>query len=113
MDLDATTLAITYVSVSIQDKIDVQLTQTYTYIPEAQLYVPNKRRLSLDKGVSERNFSFFRGKLSIGKLQSKEIDEVTEKKYLISVTQNSSFSLKAEEKKQAVSYTHLTLPTKA
>ena len=102
MDLDSTTLAITYVSVSIQDKIDVQLTQTYTYIPEAQLYVPNKRHLSLDKGVSERNFSFFRGKLSIGKLQSKEIDEVTEKKYLISVTQNSSFSLKAEEKKQAL-----------
>ena len=101
MDLDKTTLAITYVSVSIQDKISLQLTQTYTYTPEAQLYVPSKRYFTLDKGTSERKFSFFRGKLPIGKLQSKEIDQVEHKKYLVSVTQNSNFSLKAEEKKHS------------
>ncbi len=99
MDLDATTLAITYVEVAIQDKIDLQLTQTYTYEEEMQLYFPENRTLILDKGASDRNFSFFGGKLSIGRLQSSDMDQVQDKKYLVSVTQNSSFSLKAKDEK--------------
>lgn len=98
MDLDATTLAITYVEVAIKDKIDLQLTQTYIYEKEMQRYFPENRKLILDKGGSNRNFSFFGGKLSVGRLQSGDMDQVQDKKYLVSVTQNSSFSLKAKEK---------------
>ena len=100
MDLDITTLAITYVKAVIQDKIDLQLTQTYSYEEEIQRYFPQNRKLILDKKGSDHNYSFFGGKLSIGRLQSKNINKGIDKKYLVSITQNSSFSLKAKEKKQ-------------
>ena len=99
MDLDPKSLALTKVVVAVQDKIDLELTQTYTYSEEAQLYFPESRNLVLDKGESDRNFSFFGGKLSVGTLQSGDMDHVQDKKYLVSLTKNSSFSLKAKEKK--------------
>lgn len=99
MDLDPASLAITYVAVAVQDKIDLEITQTYAYSKEAQLYFPENRILVLEKGESERNFSFFGGKLSVGNLQSRDMDNLQDKKYLVSTTKNSFFSLKAKDKK--------------
>lgn len=101
MDLDATSLAITHVVVAVSDKIDLKLEQTYTYQEDVNLYFPENRELILDKGASERNFSFFGGRLSIGRLQSGEMDQIQEKKYLVSITRNSNFSLEAKEKNTA------------
>lgn len=98
MDLDKKSLAITYVEVALKDRIDLRLTQTYTYSKEVRLFFPENRSLTLDKGSSSRDFSFFGGRLSIGNLQSDDMDQLTNKKYLISITRNSNFSLKAKEK---------------
>lgn len=99
MILDASSLAITHVLITISDKINLQLEQSYVYKQEAKLYFPENRKLILDKGASERNFSFFGGRLSIGKLQSGDMENLQNKNYLISLTRNSNFSLKAKEKK--------------
>ena len=99
MDLEPQSLAITQVYVALQDKIDLEINQTYIYNEASKLYFPENRNLILGKGESERNFSFFGGKLSIGTLQSGDMDDVKSKKYLVSVTKNSLFSLKAKEEK--------------
>lgn len=101
MDLEPKSLAITHVNVALHDKIDLEINQTYTYHKASNLYFPENRNLILDKGESQRNFSFFGGKLSIGTLQSGDMDNVQAKKYLVSVTKNSLFSLKAKEKKSS------------
>jgi hypothetical protein len=98
MQLNKKSLAIQKIEVSLKDKIDLKLIQSYIYQPNHNLYFPENRTLILDKGSSDRNFSFFGGRLSIGTLQSGDMEELTNKKYLISVTRNSNFSLEAKEK---------------
>jgi len=97
MILDKEKLAIKNVNVSLDDAIKIKLSQSYTFNTEANLYLPKNRALFIDKGNSERRLSFFGGRISIGTLQEEDLEEMITKKYLVSTTSNSNFSLKAKE----------------
>ncbi len=99
MILDKETLAIKNVEVSLDDKIKIKLNQTYIFNTEANIYLPENRELFIDKGDSDRRLSFFGGRISIGTLQNENLEKMITKKYLVSTTRNSDFSLKAKEKK--------------
>ncbi len=97
MILDKERLAIKNVNVSLDDAIKIKLSQSYIFNDEAQIYLPENRALFIDKGNSERRLSFFGGRISIGTLQEEDLEEMITKKYLVSTTSNSNFSLKAKE----------------
>ncbi|WP_299678124.1 DUF5686 family protein [uncultured Dokdonia sp.] len=97
MVLDKEKLAIKNVEVSLDDAIKIKLTQSYILNEETGLYLQKNRALFIDKGNSDRRLSFFGGRISIGTLQEEDLEEMITKKYLVSTTSNSNFSLKAKE----------------
>ncbi|GGG38027.1 hypothetical protein GCM10011344_43570 [Dokdonia pacifica] len=97
MVLDKEKLALKNVQVSLDDAIKIKLSQSYIFNKEANLYLPKNRALFIDKGDSDRRLSFFGGRISIGTLQEENLEEMITKKYLVSTTSNSDFSLKAKE----------------
>ncbi|WP_299208626.1 DUF5686 family protein [uncultured Dokdonia sp.] len=99
MVLDKEKLAIKNIQVSLDDAIKIKLNQSYIFNKEANLYLPENRVLFIDKGNSDRRLSFFGGRISIGTLQEENLEEMITKKYLVSTTSNSDFSLKAKETK--------------
>ncbi|MFT5890535.1 MAG: hypothetical protein ACI9Y7_000627 [Dokdonia sp.] len=99
MVLDKEKFALKNVKVSLNDAIKIKLSQSYIFNKEANLYLPENRALFIDKGDSDRRLSFFGGRISIGTLQEEDLEEMITKKYLVSTTSNSNFSLKAKETK--------------
>lgn len=97
MILDKEKLALKNVQVSLDDAIKIKLNQSYIFNKEANLYLPKNRALFIDKGSSDRRLSFFGGRISIGTIQEEDLEEMITKKYLVSTTSNSNFSLKAKE----------------
>lgn len=99
MTLDKETLAIKNVQVSLDDALKIKLSQSYVFNQEANIYLPENRELFIDKGNSDRRLSFFGGRISIGTIQEENLEKMITKKYLISTTRNSNFSLKAKKEK--------------
>lgn len=97
MILDKEKLALKNVQVRLDDAIKIKLNQSYIFNKEANLYLPKNRALFIDKGSSDRRLSFFGGRISIGTIQEEDLEEMITKKYLVSTTNNSNFSLKAKE----------------
>ena len=97
MILDKEKFALKNVQVSLDDAIKIKLSQSYIFNKEANLYLPENRALFIDKGDSDRRLSFFGGRISIGTIQEEDLEEMITKKYLVSTTSNSNFSLKAKE----------------
>jgi len=95
MLLDKESFAITYINIEIEDKLSIKLEQTYIKNNDLGLFVPVKRKLFLDNNESDRNLSFFGGKLSVGRLQSGEMAELAKNKYLYSESVFSDFSRQA------------------
>ena len=91
MVLDQNSYAIKNVSVSIKDAMNILLYQEYAYIENLGLYVPVNRDLFIDKGSSNRQLSFFKGKISVGALQNEIMENMVTKKYLVSTLRLSNF----------------------
>ncbi len=90
MTLDRNSYAIKKVDVAISDELNIKLNQSYTYIAKDNIYLPLKRELFLDKGNSDRRLSFFGGRISIGIIETKILEEMVTRKFLVSVTQMSN-----------------------
>ena len=91
MTLDKSSLALKSVNISIDDALNILLYQEYSYLKDLGLYIPSNRDLFIDKGDSDRQLSFFRGKISVGVLQNEIMESMVSKKYLVATTRISNF----------------------
>jgi len=84
--LDKESYAIKNVHIALTDDLNIQLEQEYIYLPDVKLYVPSHRKLFLDKGKTDKRLSFFNGRISIGTIENKIIENMVSRKYLYSST---------------------------
>ena len=96
MTLDKNTLAIKDVQVRITDKLNIILNQEYTYIADANIYLPKQRELFLDKGSEDRKLSFFKGRISIGTIENEVLEDMVTRKFLVSTTRISNYNINKE-----------------
>lgn len=96
MVLDKNTLAIKKVNVRIEDKLNIILNQEYSFIEEANIYLPLKRELFLDKGSEDRRLSFFKGSISIGTIENEVLEDMVTRKFLVATTKMSNYKVNKE-----------------
>lgn len=95
MVLDKKLLAIKDVKIKISDKLNIILNQHYEYIAAGSIYLPNNRELFLDKGNEDRKLSFFGGRISIGTIENEIMEDMVTKKFLVSTTTMTDFTINA------------------
>ncbi|TVZ53026.1 hypothetical protein OD90_2217 [Dokdonia sp. Hel_I_53] len=93
MVLDKKTYALKDINVIIYDKLNIQLNQRYTYLKDARVYVPSNRELFLDKGSDNRKLSFFGGRISIGTIETEVLEDMVNRKFLISTTEMTGYKV--------------------
>lgn len=93
MILDIETLAIKNVKLHITDGLNIKLNQTYTYLQDHKVYVPASRELFIDKGEADRRLSFFGGRVSIGTIETKVLENMVTEKFLVSTTKMTQYKV--------------------
>ncbi|MGO4913331.1 DUF5686 family protein [Leeuwenhoekiella sp. W20_SRS_FM14] len=91
--LDAATMALQKVHISINDELLARIEQEYEYIAENEVYLPKSSKLYIEKGESSKRLSLFRGKVSVGTIEKNPVKEAIQGRYLLSTSYNTNFNL--------------------
>ncbi|MAZ25919.1 MAG: hypothetical protein CL868_02430 [Cytophagaceae bacterium] len=95
--LDAESLAIQKVNIDIDDELVVKIEREYLYNKDLDLYFPESNKLYLKKGKTSRRLSLFRGKISVGTIETNPVKKTIEGQYLVSTLYNSDFDFTTSE----------------
>lgn len=95
--LDAETLAIQKVHIDLKDNLIATIEREYEYLQEKQLYLPKTNKLYIEKGNSSHRLSLFKGKVSMGTIETNPVKEAIKGRHLLSTSLNSDYDFESDE----------------